>query len=194
MAAGRPRAFCVDKALDSALHVFWQKGYEGTSLLDLTDAMGINRPSLYAAFGNKESLFRKVLDRYSEKNACLAKQLEATDAREGVQNLLNKMVEKLSDPEVPHGCLSVTGALSCSDDTTHIKEELKIRRKQLEVSMRTRLTQAQKDGQLPATASPADLARYFATVLHGLSVQASGGATRAELQAVADTALLAWPR
>lgn len=194
MAAGRPRAFCVDEALDRALHVFWQKGYEGTSLLDLTEAMGINRPSLYAAFGNKESLFRKALDRYAEKNACMISLLDVPDARAGVATLLNKMVEKLTDPEVPQGCLSVTGALSCSDDTVHIKEELKNRRKQFEIALRSRLEKADKQGQLPAQGKPDDLARYFATVLQGLSVQASGGATREELQTVADTALLAWPR
>src|ERR1051325_3475900 len=103
---GRPRQFDTEKALDRALTVFWQKGYEGASLLDLTRAMGINRPSLYAAFGNKEALFRKALDRYAEGQAAYIRAaLEAPTARAVAERLLHGTVELLTDPRNPRGCL-----------------------------------------------------------------------------------------
>lgn len=194
MAVGRPRAFCMEKALDSALNVFWKKGYEGTSLPDLTDAMGINRPSLYAAFGNKESLFRKALDRYDEKNACITALLEESPAARALETLLSTMVVKLTDPETPSGCLAVTGALSCSDDTLGIKQELASRRDKSGQLIVARLERAKAEGELPKDTDAAALARYFSTVMQGLSVQASGGATHDELMAVVRTAMLAWPR
>src|SRR5438067_5604399 len=112
---GRPRSFDIDKALDRALQVFWHKGYEGTTLSDLTQAMGINRPSLYAAFGNKEALFRKALDRYGEGPAAYVRAaLEEPTARAVAERLLLGTVEGLTDPGHPTGCLMVQGALSCS--------------------------------------------------------------------------------
>lgn len=194
MAPGRPRAFCMEKALDSALGVFWEKGYEGASLPDLTKAMGINRPSLYAAFGNKESLFLKAMDRYSEKNGCLVEYLdEESTAKGAVEKLLYKMADMLTDPDTPHGCLIVTGALSCSDETTHIKEALAARRKQMEETVRRRLERGKKEGDLPAGTDAAALARYVSTVSYGLTVQATGGATRKQLREIVEMALQAWP-
>src|SRR5438046_5943942 len=111
---GRPRAFDADEALDQALTVFWRKGYEGASLPDLTRAMGINRPSLYAAFGNKEALFRKVLDRYAEGSAaCVREALAEPTARSVVEQLLTSAAELFTDPRNPRGCLAVQGALAC---------------------------------------------------------------------------------
>src|SRR5271163_1420784 len=114
---GRPRAFDVEKALDGAMHVFWRKGYLGTSLSDLTDAMGINRPSLYAAFGNKESLFRKALEHYSKgPSAYLGEALREPNARAVFERVLRGVVDLLTDPQTPTTCLWVHGALSCGDD------------------------------------------------------------------------------
>src|SRR5881296_1680862 len=111
---GRPRAFDLEKALDLALRVFWEKGYEGTALSDLTEAMGINRPSLYAAFGNKEALFRKALDRYADGPAAYVRHaLEEPSARAVVERVFRGTVELLTDPRNPGGCLAVHGALAC---------------------------------------------------------------------------------
>src|SRR2546423_6942052 len=113
---GRPRGFDPDKALDRALQVFWRKGYEGASLSDLTGAMGINRPSLYAAFGNKEALFRRALDRYAAGPAAYAREaLNEPTARAVAERLLGGAVDLLSDPRNPRGCLVVQGALACGE-------------------------------------------------------------------------------
>src|SRR5437870_3401565 len=121
---GRPRAFDVDKALERALRVFWRKGYEGTSLSDLTKAMGINRPSLYAAFGNKEALFRKALDRYAEGPAAYTRTaLDGPTARAVVERLLRGVVDLLTNPRHPPGCLAVQGALACGDAADSIRRE-----------------------------------------------------------------------
>jgi AcrR family transcriptional regulator len=191
---GRPRAFDVDKALDRALHVFWRKGYEGTSLPDLTEAMGINRPSLYAAFGNKEALFRKAIDRYADGPAAYFRDaLEAPTARAVVERLLRGAVDLLTDPRHPPGCLVVQAALSCGDAAEPIRQELVARRKAGEAAIRQRFERAISDGDLPADANAADLARFIATVNVGMAVQAAGGASRDELQRVARIALRSWP-
>lgn len=194
MPVGRPRAFDIDKALDRALEVFWRKGYEGTSLPALTKAMGINRPSLYAAFGNKENLFRKALDRYTEGPAAYVYEaLNEPTARAVVERLLRGAVDLLTDPRNPPGCLMVQGALSCGEAADPIRQELASRRAAGMAAIRQRLERARADGDLPAHADPADLARYLATVIHGMAVQAAGGASRDELLRVAETALRAWP-
>jgi AcrR family transcriptional regulator len=192
---GRPRGFDPDVALDAALDVFWRKGYEGASLPDLTGAMGINRPSLYAAFGNKEELFKKVLDRYTTGPAAYVQAaLLAPTARACFERLLAGAVDALTNPKTPRGCLAVQGALACGDAAESVRKELCARRASAESLLRDRFARARADGDLPNSADPADLAKYATTVLNGLSVQASSGATRAQLRKVADLALRAWPR
>jgi AcrR family transcriptional regulator len=191
---GRPRAFDLDVTLDRALEVFWRKGYEGTSLPDLTEAMGINRPSLYAAFGSKEGLFRRALERYTaRKGAVIAEALAEPTARAAAARLLREMADALTDPTSPRGCLAVQGALSCGESAEPVRRELNACRAAVETAFRERLYQARADGDLPPEVDPTDLARYVATVLQGMSVQAAGGASREELRRVADTALRAWP-
>jgi AcrR family transcriptional regulator len=194
MAVGRPRAFDTDEVLDRALKVFWRKGYEGTTLPDLTRAMGINRPSLYAAFGNKEALFRKVLDRYAVgPAACVHAALEEPTARRVAERLLLDAVDLVTNPKHPGGCLAVHGALACGDEAQVIRQELITRRATRETAIRRRLQRARAAGDLPAAASPADLARFLTTMIQGIAVQAASGASRAELRRVAKTALRAWP-
>src|SRR5437763_175317 len=157
---GRPRAFDVEAALDRALEVFWRKGYDGASLSDLTRAMGINRPSLYATFGNKEALFRKALDRYAEgPMAYIREALGAPTARAVAERLLRGTVDLLTDPQHPAGCLMVQGALSCGDAAEPIRRELAARRMKGEAAIRERLARAQADGDLPPHSDPDDLAR-----------------------------------
>lgn len=192
---GRPRSFNRDQALDAAMKVFWRQGYEGASLSDLTEAMGINRPSLYAAFGDKCALFRKALDRYEEcAGSYFRDALAAPTAREAMEKLMYGAVDAVTDPHNPHGCLMVNGALACNDETEGVRRELVARRNAGEDAIRRRLKRAHAEGDLPPEANPADLARYVVTVIRGLGVQASGGATCAQLRRVVRTALSAWPR
>ena len=180
--------------MDRALKVFWQKGYEGSSLSDLTGAMGINRPSLYAAYGNKEALFRKALDRYIENSAAfLGQSMEQPTARAVVEHLLMSSADGVTCPDNPHGCLTVRCALSSGEAADSIRLELVKRRADGESILRKRLERAQTEGDLPADANPADLARYVMTIHQGMSVQAAGGAGRAQLRRVVKTALQAWP-
>ena len=192
---GRPRAFDIDKALERALQVFWEKGYEGTSLSDLTEAMGINRPSLYAAYGNKEALFRKALDRYVERTIALVRDaINEPTARGVAERLLRSAADMVTNPHHPPGCLTVRGALSSGEEADPIRLELALRRSEGEAAIRERLERAKGEGELPTSTNPADLARYLATVYQGMSVQAAGGATREQLRRVAETALRAWPK
>lgn len=195
MAMGRPRAFCVDTALNQALEVFWRKGYEGASLNDLTEAMGINRPSLYAAFGSKEELFRLALDRYAESGPGFVQReaLSEPTALAVVTRLLKSHAECLTDPKHPPGCLVVQGALICGEAADEIKNELTARRTGGEADLRKRLERAKAEGDLRPDSNPTALARYIATVEQGMAVQATSGATREDLIAVAEMALKAWP-
>jgi AcrR family transcriptional regulator len=191
---GRPRSFDKEHALDAALRVFWEKGYEGASLSDLTEAMGINRPSLYAAFGDKEALFRQALERYEHGPvAYVAEALNESTARGAIERMLKGTVAALSRPRSPHGCLYVQGALACGDESSAMRKELATRRSAGELALRKRLKKAKDNGELPANADPAGLARFYMAVMHGMSVQASGGAKRAALESVAEMALRAWP-
>ena len=190
---GRARSFNADEALDRAMTVFWSKGYEGASLSDLTEAMGINRPSLYAAFGNKESLFLKAMERYAERNACLAELMNEPTAQQVIEKLLYGTADMLTDPDTPHGCLTVSAALACSEETAPIKNALAAKRKQMQLMLQQRLERAQQERDLPKDADPAALALYICTVTYGMSIQASSGATRAQLQNVAAIALKAVP-
>jgi AcrR family transcriptional regulator len=194
MAVGRPRAFDRDAALDRALEVFWRQGYEGTSVAELTKAMGINPPSLYAAFGNKEGLFREALDRYVEKGAAhVLEAMKQATARAAVEALMRGSVERLTDPKKPNTCMLVSSALSCSEASVDIRDELSSRRAGMETTLRERLQKARTDGDLPDDTDPAALARYVATICHGLSVQAAGGATRKDLMQVVDMTLRSFP-
>ena len=194
MPRGRPREFDVDQALDRALEVFWLKGYEGTSLPDLTGAMGINRPSLYAAFGNKEALFRRALDRYAEGPAAYVREaVGEPTARAVARRLLGGAIDLLTDPRNPRGCLFVQGALACGEAADSVRRELVARRLAGEVAVRQRFERALAEGDLPAGSDPADLARYVVTLIHGMAVQAAGGASREDLRRVVKLALRGWP-
>jgi AcrR family transcriptional regulator len=177
------------------MKVFWCKGYEGASLSDLTKAMGINRPSLYAAFGDKESLFRKVLDRYDKGPAAYVREaLNQPTARAVVERLMEGAAELGTASSNPRGCLFVQSALACGDKAEAIRNDLILRRDAGEKAVRLRLKRAQAEGDLPCDANPADLARYVVMVIQGIAVQAASGAARPELRRAIQIALRAWPQ
>lgn len=175
------------------MRAFWKHGYEGTTLPELEAAMGINRPSMYAAFGNKESLFRKALDRYVERNEAIVREaLAEPTARRAIERLLKSAVSGCDKSEM-RGCMLVQGALSCGEAAESIQRELTARRSTLEQAIRDRFTRGIKDGDLPPDTDAAALAKYVSTVQQGNSVQASAGATRSQLLATIDIALRAIP-
>jgi AcrR family transcriptional regulator len=194
VAKGRPREFDLDLALDKALEVFCRRGYAGSSVAELTEAMGINPPSLYAAFGNKESLFRKALERYAvRRTAFWDEALTAPTARGMLEILLRETATFLTEACDRSGCLYVRTLSECGDTADVIQRELASRRAAGERVIRQRLESAKEDGELPANVNPADFARYVSTVLEGMSVQAAGGATRDELLRVGEMAMRLWP-
>ena len=187
---GRPREFDEDAALEAAMRVFWGKSYEGTTMADLTEAMGINRSSMYAAFGDKESLFRRVMERYlGEPMTYIRQALAQPSLRAVVAGLIQGTAEFLAAPANPRGCLLIQGALACGTDAEPVKQAVIGWRKSGEEAIRNRLERARSEGELPREIQPADFARYLSSVMAGLGIQAANGATRAELRRVARIAL-----
>ncbi|MFI6339452.1 TetR/AcrR family transcriptional regulator [Streptomyces sp. NPDC050535] len=191
---GRPRGFDADEALEQAMRVFWEQGYEGAGLTDLTGAMGITRTSMYAAFGNKEELFRKALERYTEGPASYAaRALREPTARQVATAFLDGSVRATTRPGCPSGCLGVQGALAVGDPGRNARDALVAWRNDAVLVLRDRFQRAVDEGDLPPDADSGLLARYLMTVANGIAVQAAGGATRDDVQQVADMALHSWP-
>jgi AcrR family transcriptional regulator len=191
---GRPRAFDADQALECAMRVFWEKGYEGASLNDLTEAMGITRTSLYRAFGNKEQLFARALQRYTEGPAAYGERaMKEPTARAAATAFLNGSVKATTRTEYPSGCLGVQGALAAGEPGQDARQALAIWRNDAQMLLRNRFQQAVDEKDLPEGTDAGKLARYVATVAFGIAVQAAGGQSREELQEVADLALGNWP-
>jgi AcrR family transcriptional regulator len=190
---GRPREFDTEKALDEAMEVFWRHGYEGATIAQLTGAMGISPPSLYAAFGSKEGLLKAALDRYTAKrNECMREILAAPTAREVVERGLLKLADMQTDPANPPGCLLVAGGLACGVGSENIPFELAAHRAQSEAMLRERFIRAREEGDLAEDSDPAALARYVSAIIAGIGVLASAGATREELREVAMVAAKAF--
>lgn len=193
-ARGRPREFCTEQALARALEVFWSKGYEGTSLTDLTEAMGINRPSMYAAFGNKEELFKKALDLYErEKMAYIGRALEQPTARLVAETMLRGAVENATGGEQPHGCLRVINSVACGAEAESIRSEINARGKLAKAALSERFERAKEEGDLPSHVDPQGMTAVLVAMLQGISIQASQGASRDELDRLAETGLAMWP-
>lgn len=194
MAMGRPRGFNAEAMLDKVVNVFWQHGYEGTSMATLMAATGLNKPSLYAAFGSKEELFRSAFERYWQRQGeFTGKLLDEPNARAGVERMLLALVDSQTQPGLPHGCLAVHGGLVGSAASAAIRDELRARQARLQTMVQNRLTRAQAEGELASSVDVADLARYLTMVGQGAAVQAAGGATREELRRVVSVAMRAWP-
>jgi AcrR family transcriptional regulator len=190
----RPREFCVDQALAQALRLFWEKGYEGTSLTDLTDAMHITRPSLYAAFGNKEALFRKALDLYeSEKLSYIRQALEQPTARQVAETMLRGSVANVMSNEEPHGCLGVITSVACGAESQSVREEVVKRGEAGKRALTERFIRAREEGDLPPHVDPEGLMRVLIAMLQGISVQANQGASREDLERLVESGLALWP-
>ena len=194
---GRPRGFDADAALDRALAVFWRHGFQGASLSELTAAMGVSKPSLYAAFGDKEALYLKALERYvmQQSAAHLAVLDVEADGRRAVEGYLRSIASMHTDPVLPGGCLVINGMADCGGTTTPAAVELALQKalKGGEARLRERLLRAQRDGQLAPEARVTNLAALFMSLVAGLGVMAKGGAKRAKLCAVITAAMGAWP-
>ncbi len=191
---GRPREFCVDQALAAALSVFWTKGYEGASLTDLTEAMGITKPSLYAAFGNKEALFHKALDLYEvEKLQYMRVALEQPTARGVAECLMRGALEAQTSTSGPRGCLGVIHSMACGAEAESIKADVLARRASAQAALTARFERAKAEGDLPAHVDVQGLNSYLYALLQGMAVQAGSGATRDELERLVDTGLALWP-
>lgn len=189
-AGGRPRAFDEDQALDAAIDVFWRLGYEGASLAELTQAMGINKPSLYLVFGSKEELFVRALERYGRSaHENLAAVLAQPTAYQVVESYLRATAESATDAGHEPGCLSIQGGLSCAPNNARIPQLLAEYRRGLEDAVKKALAKTE-DATRPAGGIDTEaLAGYAVTVAQGLAVHAAGGVTLARLNVIIDVAL-----
>jgi AcrR family transcriptional regulator len=191
---GRPREFCVDQALAAALGVFWSKGYEGASMAELTQAMGITKPSLYAAFGNKEALFHKALELYEvEKLEYTREALKQPTARAVAEHFMRGAIDAQTSTCDPKGCLGVISATACGAEADSIKADVIQRRASSQAALVERFERAKRDGDLPEHIDVGGLTSYLYAILQGMAVQSGSGASRADLESVVDTSLAMWP-
>jgi AcrR family transcriptional regulator len=195
MRTGRPRSFDRDDALDDAITVFWEHGYDTTSMAMLTTALGIGAPSIYAAFGDKRALFLQAVDRYLATYAAFTVRALAEEphARDAVERLLREAAAAYTRPDRPHGCLLTTAATNCSPQSADIATRLRELRAQGARALTDKITDAARTGELPAHTNAHTLATFYGAVLKGMSAQARDGAARTDLEQIAETALLAWP-
>jgi AcrR family transcriptional regulator len=192
MGMGRPREFDAETALDQAMEVFWRHGYEGATIAQLTEAMGINPPSLYACFGNKEGLLKAALDRYTKlRGVWMNEVVAAPTARDVAERMLTGIADKQTDPANPPGCLLVQGGIACGSGSENVPFELAARRAENEDQLRERFVRAKAEGDLKPSSDPAALARYVSAVSVGMGVMASSGSDREALRQVASVAVQA---
>jgi AcrR family transcriptional regulator len=190
---GRPREFDRDAALRRAMELFWRHGYEGTSLAELTAAMDINKPSLYAAFGSKELLFREAITLYDATDGSAThRALNEKTARAAVESMLRGNAEFYAQAGKPSGCMIVLAAALGSDESESARRFVVKLRRESQRALEKRFDRAVAEGDLPRSVDRRSLAAFYMTILNGLSVQARDGAGREELHDIVDRALAAW--
>ncbi len=191
---GRPRGFDRETALQAALAVFWERGFEGTRVSDLTDAMGLNAPSLYATFGSKEDLFREAVGYYNapDRSPTSIALERPGPIRDAVEAVLRDNAREYADPDTPPGCLIVLAGIAYSTETEVVRDLLKACRDEDRERLLGRIRSGIKAGELPAALNAERLASFMMTVLYGLSIQARDGATLDELESTVDLAMIAW--
>ncbi|WP_062017940.1 TetR/AcrR family transcriptional regulator [Aureimonas sp. AU4] len=190
---GRPASFDRDDVLDKAMRVFWEKGYASASMSDLTTAMGIASPSIYAAFGSKEGLYREALDRYvALSREGLARILELPTARESVEGLLLKAVAAFSRSGVPSGCMLEQTVAEIGDQSPELAESLGKMRAVNDANFLARLRKGVEEGDVAPGTDIAAVAAFYITVRKGLSLTAKGGASPDEMRSVVASAMTAW--
>jgi TetR/AcrR family transcriptional regulator, copper-responsive repressor len=192
---GRPLSFDRDAALEQAMHVFWERGYEAASIADLTTAMGITPPSLYTAFGDKEKLFLEAIERYALGPGSAGPRAlkEESTARGAIERWLHESAEELTRPCHPRGCMVVMATTNCSVAAEHVQTALSKRRAAAIANVKSRIQQGIDNGELPVDTDAKVLSNFYSTVYQGMSMQAKDGATRASLLATVDAAMRAWP-
>jgi TetR/AcrR family transcriptional regulator, copper-responsive repressor len=191
---GRPRSFDRATALEKAILAFWEHGYEATSVSDLTRVMGIGAPSLYAAFGDKRSLFEEVVQEYGARYGSFGDRALAEEptVRAAMERMLREAAFEYTAPGRPHGCLVIHAATNCS--SPEVEESLRVRRNANIAAFESRVRAGIAAGELSADTDAAALARHVGAVIQGMSQQARDGASREELEAVAEIAMAIWPR
>ena len=190
---GRPRSFDRDEALERAMEVFWRRGFEGASLNDLTGAMGINPPSLYAAFGDKEHLFLEAVERYLKKRDDECPYEDAPTAQEAIEKLLTYVATEFTRPCNPRGCLMVMAATTSSASSARLQSALAQHRAASRTCLKARIDRGLAEGELPRGTDTGALADFYHSIVAGMSLQARDGASRKSLMAIAKTAMHAWP-
>jgi AcrR family transcriptional regulator len=192
---GRPRAFDRDEVLAKAIDAFWEHGFEATSVAELTKTMGINPPSLYAAFGDKKALFLEAVEQYQRTHGAFALRALASEptAREGVARMLREAAAQYTDASHPRGCMVISAATNCTPDSAEVEQALRDSRNANVAELRDRIQADISSGALPADVDARSLAVFAAATLQGMSQQARDGATREDLEAVAEASMRAWP-
>ena len=194
---GRPRSFDTDTALDQATEVFWRHGFQSASMAELTAATGLSKPSLYAAFGDKASLYLQCLERYGRRQVQLQSELldDEPDGRKAVEGFMRAMATHQADPSLPGGCLVVNGTADCGSPSMPQAVEAALRGMAggTEERLLVRLQRARREGQLPQPLDPKKLATLFSSVLTGMAMMAKSGQSAQKLQEVVDAAMVVWP-